>query len=147
MPDFSTVQTPVHIPTSRVSDDFQIDSDIRLFIDGTHEPKNPSILRTLHFYMPQEASPIIRMNVKKLVIGRDKGEDRLDLSLQYAKMLGVSRDHAEIFFQNGFYFVTDLGSTNGTYINDHKLIPHKPYLLQQSDEIRFGHFLVVLAYS
>ena len=147
MLDFPEVKKLPKQGTKLLDKDYQADSDVRLFIDGTHEPRIPSKLRTLHFYMPQEADPIVRINVEKILIGRGKGEDRLDLSLQYATMLGVSRDHAEIFFQNGYYFVKDLGSTNGTFINDHRLIPHKPYLLQQSDEIRFGHFLVVMAFS
>ncbi len=147
MLDYPEVRKTTQQGTTILAKDYQADSDVRLFIDGTHEPRIPSKLRTLHFYMPQEANPIVRMDVEKIVIGRGKGEDRLDLSLQYAKFLGVSRDHAEIFFQNGYYFVTDLGSTNGSFVNDHRLIPHKPYLLQQSDEIRFGHFLVVMAFS
>lgn len=147
MLEFPEVKKSPKQGTKLLDKDYQADSDVRLFIDGTHEPRIPSKLRTLHFYMPQEADPIVRINVEKILIGRGKGEDRLDLSLQYATMLGVSRDHAEIFFQNGYYFVKDLGSTNGTFVNDHRLIPHKPYLLQQSDEIRFGHFLVVMAFS
>ena len=147
MLEFPEVKKSPKQGTKLLDKDYQADSDVRLFIDGTHEPRIPSKLRTLHFYMPQEVDPIVRINVEKILIGRGKGEDRLDLSLQYATMLGVSRDHAEIFFQNGYYFVKDLGSTNGTFVNDHRLIPHKPYLLQQSDEIRFGHFLVVMAFS
>ncbi|GAB5491229.1 MAG: hypothetical protein Phog2KO_14440 [Phototrophicaceae bacterium] len=147
MLDYTPVPKSPKKGTSLLNQNYKTDSDVRLFIDGTHEPHIPSKLRTLHFYMPQEVNPIMRMNVKKLIVGREKGQEHLDLSLQYAKMLGVSRNHAEIYFENGYYFVTDLGSTNGTYINEHKLIPHKAYLLQQSDEIRFGHFLVVIAYS
>lgn len=147
MLDHTTQQNSFKKGTKLLVDEYHADDDVRLFINDTHEPRIPSKLRALHFYMPQEANPIVRINVEKIVIGRGKGEDRLDLSLQYAKILGVSRDHAEIFFQNGYYFVTDLGSTNGTYVNDRKLIPHKPYLLEQSDEIRFGHFLVVLAFT
>ncbi len=47
----------------------------------------------------------------------------------------VSSNHAEIFFENNNFFVKDLGSTNGTYINGAKI---KKAPLTHDDELRFG---------
>jgi pSer/pThr/pTyr-binding forkhead associated (FHA) protein len=47
----------------------------------------------------------------------------------------VSSHHAEILFENNTFFVKDLGSTNGTYINGSP-ITKSP--LNHNDELRFG---------
>jgi hypothetical protein len=51
----------------------------------------------------------------------------------------VSRRHARITLRNGEYFVEDLGSTNGTFLNRGKrLLPGQPQPLRESDEIIVG---------
>jgi pSer/pThr/pTyr-binding forkhead associated (FHA) protein len=48
----------------------------------------------------------------------------------------VSQQHARIFGKNGSWFVEDLGSTNGTYVNEQKLAA--PAMVQPGDRIRVG---------
>jgi len=51
----------------------------------------------------------------------------------------VSRRHARILNQNGQYFIEDLGSTNGTFVNrGRRLLPGHRHLLQSGDEIIVG---------
>ena len=51
----------------------------------------------------------------------------------------VSRRHARITLKNGEYFVEDLGSTNGTFVNRGKrLLPGQLQPLRESDEIIVG---------
>ena len=51
----------------------------------------------------------------------------------------VSRRHARITLQNGKYFLEDLGSTNGTFVNRGKrLPPGQPQALREGDEIIVG---------
>jgi len=51
----------------------------------------------------------------------------------------VSRKHARIFFKDGNYFIEDLGSTNGTFINKGpRLAPSVPQELKSGDEIIMG---------
>jgi NADPH-dependent 2,4-dienoyl-CoA reductase/sulfur reductase-like enzyme/pSer/pThr/pTyr-binding forkhead associated (FHA) protein len=50
----------------------------------------------------------------------------------------VSRRHAEISYVNGQYILHDLGSTNGTFINDVPLEPGSVHILKQHDQLRFG---------
>jgi len=51
----------------------------------------------------------------------------------------VSRKHARIFFKDGKYFIEDLGSVNGTFINKGpRLAPGMPQELKSGDEIVMG---------
>jgi hypothetical protein len=50
----------------------------------------------------------------------------------------ASSHHAEIRPGVHGYSLTDLGSTNGTFVNEQQLAPHLPRLLQGGDRIRIG---------
>jgi NADPH-dependent 2,4-dienoyl-CoA reductase/sulfur reductase-like enzyme/pSer/pThr/pTyr-binding forkhead associated (FHA) protein len=50
----------------------------------------------------------------------------------------ISRRHAEISYANGQYFVRDLGSTNGTFVNEVRLQPGSAQTLKPNDVVRFG---------
>ena len=51
----------------------------------------------------------------------------------------ISRRHARVFIKGGEYFLEDLGSTNGTYVNKApRLLPRSPLRLQNGDEIMMG---------
>jgi pSer/pThr/pTyr-binding forkhead associated (FHA) protein len=48
----------------------------------------------------------------------------------------ASQIHARLFARDGQYFVEDLGSTNGTYLNRRKV--SGPMVMQRGDRIRIG---------
>ncbi len=50
----------------------------------------------------------------------------------------VSRRHVSLAFLNGIYFVSDLGSTNGTLVNGRKITVDEP--VTEEDKIEFGKF-------
>ncbi len=50
----------------------------------------------------------------------------------------ASRNHAELRRGGGNIAVVDLGSTNGTFVNNERIQANQPMLLQGGDEIRFG---------
>ncbi|MGE3467050.1 MAG: FHA domain-containing protein [Pyrinomonadaceae bacterium] len=51
----------------------------------------------------------------------------------------VSRRHARIVRNSGKYFIEDLGSTNGTYVNrGRRLLPGNPQALKDGDEVIVG---------
>ncbi|MBV9242671.1 MAG: FHA domain-containing protein [Acidobacteria bacterium] len=51
----------------------------------------------------------------------------------------VSRRHAKIYRSNGSYFIEDLGSTNGTYVNrGRRLLPGTPQQISDGDEVIVG---------
>jgi pSer/pThr/pTyr-binding forkhead associated (FHA) protein len=55
----------------------------------------------------------------------------------------VSQEHARIFAKNGSWYVEDLGSTNGTFVNEQRLAA--PAMLTGGDRIRVGTTIVELA--
>jgi NADPH-dependent 2,4-dienoyl-CoA reductase/sulfur reductase-like enzyme/pSer/pThr/pTyr-binding forkhead associated (FHA) protein len=69
---------------------------------------------------------------KILTIGRQQG---VQLLIDEAT---VSRRHAEISYANGQYILQDLGSSNGTFVNDLRLEPVSTYVLKPNDVVRFG---------
>ena len=66
----------------------------------------------------------------EMVIGREAGVDILIDSAS------VSRRHARIIFRTDGYYLEDLSSSNGTYLNDSRI--DKPALLTPGDHIRLG---------
>ncbi len=50
----------------------------------------------------------------------------------------VSRQHAHFTAQDGVCWVEDLGSKNGTYVNDQKIAPRTPTRLELDDKVRVG---------
>ena len=70
----------------------------------------------------------------------------IDLS-RFDRETKVSRRHARIWCEGDTFLVEDLGSVNGTVINDSvRLAPRQPRVLDSGDKIRLGettlHFLV-----
>jgi hypothetical protein len=55
---------------------------------------------------------------------------------------GVSRRHARVLEQNGDVIVEDLGSSNGTYVNGHRI--SGPVILGPADELQLGDTIVGL---
>lgn len=70
-----------------------------------------------------------------LVIGRDEIKDGIQILDQ-----GVSRRHAEIFRIGEMFFIRDLGSRNGTFVNEEKVTEE---LLRVGDEVKIGSTVMV----
>ncbi len=66
----------------------------------------------------------------------------LDLTSDDGATLGVSRLHASLRSTKNGVMLVDLGSTNGTYLREDCLIPHKPSRLQSGDIFHLGHLQV-----
>jgi CheY-like chemotaxis protein len=47
---------------------------------------------------------------------------------------------------NEAYWLTDLDSSNGTFLNDKPILPQKPYPLSHDDSIRIGVFHLIFSY-
>jgi len=62
-----------------------------------------------------------------LALGRGQTEDTVDLTDLNAFRHGVSRRHCLLHRRDNHLIVTDLGSTNGTYLDNQRLIPHQDY--------------------
>jgi len=86
---------------------------------------------------------------KEITIGRrmeDVPEAFLDLSDVGGYALGVSRLHAVIRRTEAGYELVDLASTNGTWLNNDKLVPDKPYPLINESQIRLGRMQIYVIY-
>lgn len=75
----------------------------------------------------------------RVSVGRSKNAD---IQLPYRK---ISKFHAYFTSMNGGkkYFLTDAGSTNGTYLNGRKLSPGRLTELNDRVLIHFSHYLFV----
>jgi len=56
----------------------------------------------------------------------------------------VSRQHGKFFLQNEDYYYCDLGSVNGSLINDKLAKTNQSYLLKSGDIVRIGEFVLIL---
>jgi pSer/pThr/pTyr-binding forkhead associated (FHA) protein len=101
--------------------------------DGQATPKPQPTTLVVH---PQQGKPrSVRLDAG-MVLGRaPECELRLDDTF-------ISSQHARIFGKNGSWFVEDLGSTNGTYVNEQRLAA--PAMVQPGDRIRLGQTTVEL---
>lgn len=70
----------------------------------------------------------------------------LDFAPHGGSRNGVSRYHAEIRYEDGQLYLTDLESTNGTRINGFALVAGHAYRLRDGDEVEFGRQRAVLRF-
>jgi hypothetical protein len=85
---------------------------------------------------PGDARPRTVRLAASMTIGRAP-ECELRIEDTYA-----SQQHARLFAKNDAWFVEDLGSTNGTFVNDQKLAA--PAMLQPGDKVRVGQTILEL---
>jgi len=84
-----------------------------------------------------------------LIVGRKaegSSESILDLSDLDAFNMGLSRRHAMIRRVEAGFEIMDLGSTNGTWLNNERLAPNKPYLFTSGSQLRFGRMRLFVLY-
>ena len=64
-----------------------------------------------------------------------------DIYKDFINDITVSKEHCQIFVDdNGNIFLTDLNSTNGTFVNNNKI--SEPVMLSKYDIVRAGNSLV-----
>lgn len=51
----------------------------------------------------------------------------------------VSRVHCKILYQNGTYFIVDMGSSNGTFLNGKRVSATEPLPIQNGSRIRIAN--------
>lgn len=111
-------------------------------------------------FMPStpEAQPKIRLTVldsgqeivpsggSELLIGRasKKVVPNIDLGAHEGAKAGVSRRHGRLLLKDKQWFVEDLASTNGTFVNEERLAPNQPTPLKNGDIIRCGQLKLQL---
>nr|MBC7245777.1 FHA domain-containing protein [Chloroflexota bacterium] len=96
-------------------------------------PKTLLVVKSGQTYSLRKITTIIGRRDPKRGIEVD-----IDLSLLDKRPPIISRRHASITCKGEICLLTDLGSTNGTWLNEEYLIPNQPYLLKDGDEIALG---------
>ena len=79
---------------------------------------------------------IFSLSKEELFLGRDISNDIVVNDAE------VSRKHARLLLQAGQYVVEDLGSTNGTFINDERI--SGPHILSAGEVIQFGENVIMV---
>lgn len=100
-------------------------------------------------YVEGVVDPVYTDSKAEFVIGRKVGttsEGLLDLSPLGGYHLGLSRRHAVIRRGEHGYELLDLGSVNGTWLNDEKLAPHQYYALPSGSQLRLGRMRLFVLY-
>ncbi len=86
---------------------------------------------------------------KELIIGREPEttlETFLDLAGIDSFNLGISRRHAMLCRKESGYEIIDLASTNGTWLNNERLLPNKSYPLTSGSQVRVGRMQLFVLY-
>jgi hypothetical protein len=100
-------------------------------------------------FLPSGACHTLTLK-EPLILGRAtylvQGE-MLDLTEHNAYQHGVSRLHCMLRRQGMRLLVTDLGSANGTHLNGEPMLPHKDYMLSDSDQLILGSLHLTVFFS
>lgn len=98
--------------------------------------------------VPEHPEPLVFNGESVITIGRRDDhmgvKPSVDLSDLKGVQLGVSRRHAEISAHNGQFFIKDLQSANGTWVNDLRLVSGQYYHLRSGDQLRFGRIICTI---
>lgn len=85
--------------------------------------------------MDAGVSMTVQINKSECVIG--KNPNAVDVVISFNKM--ISRVHCKISTQKNVFYLTDLDSANGTYVNQRKLVPNQPVPIKNGDLIRLAN--------
>lgn len=71
----------------------------------------------------------------------------LDLTPDGGLAEGVSREHAKIYQRENHFLIEDVGSANGTFLNNQRITPHLPYVLHGGDMLQLGKLQMVVEFG
>ena len=108
-------------------------------------PSSPPLATTIqtqiaHFLHEQTNTILeIPQNLSVIHIGKPNEKIPPDLDVSaFPNSEIVSRVHADVRVEGGKFYIEDLGSANGTYINYTPLLPGNRHLLRPGDRIALG---------
>ncbi|MDF5717538.1 MAG: FHA domain-containing protein [Rhizonema sp. NSF051] len=88
------------------------------------------------FHVQTKTSIELPLNVAVIRIGKPKDKFIPEVNVSnFPNANFVSRLHAEILLEESCYYIVDLGSANGTYVNNMRLEPKKRHPLNLGDQI------------
>jgi pSer/pThr/pTyr-binding forkhead associated (FHA) protein len=116
-------------------------------VTRTYEPPPQGIA----LYTTESEVPITIQQDNQFTLGRkmtgEMDESFVDLRPFGAYENGVSRRHAIIRKATGGYEIIDLGSTNGTWLEKQRIVPNRPYPLNNGSKIFLGRLQLIVIYQ
>jgi hypothetical protein len=106
-------------------------------------------LAGMAFFLINRTEPFFVSRENEVHLGRLEGEDDdklVDLGLVDGFNMGVSRRHAMIRRGTPRCTITDLRSTNGTFLNGQRLQPAKPHEFESGTIIQLGRLQIIVVY-
>lgn len=98
------------------------------------------------FYVQGYNKPLIIEPNADMILGRgsNHAHPELDMNAYDGMSMGVSRQHARLHHNtlSQELQLIDMGSTNGTFVNEEQLSPEQPHTLQDGDTIRLGQLVI-----
>ena len=82
----------------------------------------------------RKTGDVLYLKSETVVFGRDAGYCTVDCSA----CQGVSRRHAAVYKKGDRYYVTDLGSSNGTFVDNTRVPPNRGTALYHGAVLRIG---------
>jgi pSer/pThr/pTyr-binding forkhead associated (FHA) protein len=134
----TTTQMPAVLFRPTIENDGVIDQFVREIPDN-----GVAIYRANFMY------PFAVRQDSDFIIGRktEGGPDGLlDLAPLEGYIMGVSKQHVRIKGTGNGYQITDLGSTNGTWVNDVRLVSNQPAVLPNAARVRMGRMELYFIY-
>lgn len=113
---------------------------------GQTKPQKKAVVFAIAGYN----EPVFLRRRDEIILGRHVQSDSpptLDLTQFNGHLLGVSRRHAAIRFSDDDCTVEDLGSANGTWVNENTLPPGERRSLNAGDQIRLGNLIMFVYFS
>jgi hypothetical protein len=126
------------LPTARLSDLAETIAHSSVATPGGEPGKE--LLTSLHFI---DTGQILNLEQEKeYTMGRKYVNQPIipdiDLTPFNAYEWGISRLHAKISVGKGKVAITDLGSSNGTWVGGEKITPNMPRMLKHGETINLG---------
>jgi hypothetical protein len=84
---------------------------------------------------------------KVISLYNDPNLQRINMTPFDGEAMGVSREHAALFREDTILTLTDLGSTNGTYLNGLPLPAYQSRIVRDRDELRLGMLRLVFQFG
>ena len=131
-PSNTSALVPTEAPVNHFAIDEVDDTNPGFGTADSTQVGSLQLLSLLRINYPNSSSDneVLKLEGSVWMAGR---ETDCEIQLRNPK---VSRKHFELSKSPEGYFLTDLGSSNGTYINGHRVAPHEPTRLQSGDQIR-----------
>lgn len=105
---------------------------------------DPTTFLIVECGIPFEKGTIIALKNQRIILGRKGKQWNPDVSFEN---VFVSRKHAALYWKNGNFFIEDMDSKHGTFLNNKRLKSNNGTILKHADKISFAIDSIVLSFS